>query len=185
MSRKKYIDRIDIELLNTLSANPKMTVAELGEEIDLTPGPTHTRLVNLEKIVKNGAVVKEGFFKYTIEIDYSKFSMIEHEFSFQLKTNKKEKHNTNVAKNIADHLVKVQHTLILSVKAFKDESSGSTWIKVMYYPRYPEFKVESEIEMENILSDFIEGLPTFLCLMDQIEVIPELDRGHTIRKKPI
>ena len=162
---KKYIDRTDLELLNTLKENPTFTVAELGEKVDLTPGPTHTRLRHLEK---------QGFFKNQIYINYSKFSITEHEFSFQLKTNKKEKHITNVAENIADHLVKVQHTLILSVKAFKDESSGSTWIKVMYYPRYPEFKVESEIEMENILSDFIEGLPTFLCLMDQIEVIPKL-----------
>ena len=61
MSRKKYIDRVDLELLNTYRANPKMTVAELGEAIDLTPGPTHTRLTKL---------YEEKFFTNIVDIDY-------------------------------------------------------------------------------------------------------------------
>ena len=61
--RRKYIDRIDIEMLNFMRANPKASIAEIGDRVDLTHGPTNTRIMHL---------AKEGLFQNAIQNNYRK-----------------------------------------------------------------------------------------------------------------
>jgi len=55
MSRKKIVDEIDLRIINILSSKSNITNRELAELIELTPGPTLTRVNNL---VKRGIITK-------------------------------------------------------------------------------------------------------------------------------
>jgi len=191
MSRKKYIDRTDIELLNTLIVNPEYTVAELGEEIDLTPGPTHTRLTHLDE---------EGFFKNTNTIDYSKFGLKQHLFSFKLRGDENTTDQFNpkpTYKKAIDLLSEARESLITSIDLLNDEDDNSYWISISYYPRYSEksnelrglktrnpLEIPTKNEIQHLLKKFITSDSGTLQVLERHEVHPILDNGHVQRKKP-
>lgn len=189
MSRKKYIDRTDLELLNTLKANPGMTVAQLGNEVDLTPGPTHTRLIRLEE---------DGFFKSTIEVDYSKFGVLEHAFTFLLKEDTQSVMKPNpekTYKKIITLLNKAKESLITSVELFIEKNEEQHWISIRYFPRYSEEiikqraskeenKVSNLDEITALLSSYIDSESMTLQLVSKDDLNPELGIGNMIRKKP-
>lgn len=190
MSRKKYIDRTDIELLNVLKENPEMTVTQLGNEVDLSPGPTHTRLIKLEE---------KGFFKKAIELDYSKFGIEEHIFSFNIEGDKNQVDRFNsqsVFNEVVGALSHARDILVISIELLQNEKNKSNKITVHYYPRYSDetikqrdskslvkIKASDKNEVKNLLKDFIKSPTTYQVIKRQV-TNPHLDIGHVIRKKP-
>jgi DNA-binding Lrp family transcriptional regulator len=193
MSRKKYIDRTDLELLNVLKKHPGYTVAKLGDEIDLSAGPTHTRLINLGE---DG----EGFFKNTIEIDYTKFGVQEHVFSFKLVEKKDQVDRfdpEDTFRQITETLSRPKESLITSIELLQDVTNQSHWVSVSYYPRYTEKTIRQrdskkkdkdtpsdKDEIKNLLSQHINKGSKTLQLIKRQEFSPSLDIGHEIRKEP-
>jgi len=190
MSRKKYIDRIDIELLNTLAEYPNYSIEKLGVEVELTPGPTHTRLRHLED---------EGFYQIACIIDYSKFGLQEHVFSFKLtedtaSVDRREPGSTY--KKVMGVLSKARNILVSSIDLTEDVQNNSHWITVHYYPMYSEssnelrgmkkkdpLEVSDKHEIQTLLKKFVECESGTIRVLKKHEVLPALNSGHVQRKK--
>lgn len=61
------LDEIDVNILQALAQNAKLSFAELGEKVGLTAPAVHGRVRKLE----NAGVIKS----YSIEIDYTKIGL--------------------------------------------------------------------------------------------------------------
>lgn len=191
MSRKKYIDRIDIELLNTLAKQPDYSIEKLGSVVDLTPGPTHTRVRHLED---------EKFYQNACTIDYSKFGLQEHVYSFKLiedtdTVNKRDPESTY--KKVKGVLSKAKNTLVTSVELSLDVKTSSHWIAVHFYPMYSErsndlrgmkkkesLEASDKFEIQTLLKKFVEGDSGTFLVLNKEKYLPPLDIGHVQRKKP-
>lgn len=63
--KKKPVDRVDIQIINSLQTNANITNRALASEIGLSPGPTLVRVQNLWK--------RRIFSNYQAQVDYSYF----------------------------------------------------------------------------------------------------------------
>lgn len=186
MGRKKYIDQIDINLLNALSANPQLNIAQLGEEIDLTPGPTHTRLERLRK---------DGFIRSDYKINYSKFGLEEKVFMFELKigtTYYGDINQDDVLADVTKRLSQVKHALIESVEQYNDEDN-KLWVMIRFYPITSETHIFGdtfrskvylyEPDIERLITGYISyGL--YYHLNRREKTIPQLTVKHRMKNEP-
>lgn len=186
MSRRKYIDELDIKLLNVLKRYPNDTVIELSEKIDLSPGPTNTRVLRLKD---------EGFIKKDFSIDYTKFGITKRIFSFLLQNSSNNSNQIDTEKGLREinnKLKKVKNVLIESI-ALLENSKNEYWIWISFYPvnekeLNPSKNGNLNIEYDNTnlstsLKEYIQGESQLYKLLENNQILPELSKNHVIRKK--
>lgn len=70
MSRKKLVDKKDVQIINILQNNARLTNFDLAVEVDLSPGPTSVRVRNLFRnsmLKKVEARANLRFFGYNVQ----------------------------------------------------------------------------------------------------------------------
>jgi len=186
MARVKHIDQIDINLLNTMKLNPQYSIAQLGKVIDLSPGPTHTRLKHLQK---------HGFFKDDYKIMYEKFGLQEKVCFFELKPSEENYGNFH-PQRVLDHFIKklpqVYGILIESLELFSD-AEDKNWIMIRFYPEINQAPRKSkdgkimsydyEIELSLLFGKYFRN-KKYLHLDRKVEIPPMLTPLHRMKNEP-
>jgi len=188
MSRRKYIDEFDIKLLNVIKENPEYTVIQLGEAIDLTPGPTNTRVIRLKK---------EGFLEKDFSINYSKFGIEKRVFSFQLNMDLKtstKKDVKSIFKEFSNKVKKERDILIESIDLLEDQDH-TNWIWISFYPlsekdlnsknEKPTIKKYDNSNLSMLVKEYSKGISKLYNLVQTQKEIPQLSNIHVIRRKPL
>jgi len=187
MGRKKYLDQIDINLLNVMKLNPRYSIAQLGEEIDLSPGPTHTRFEKLRK---------KGFFTKDYKITYAKFGFEKKICLFEIETDAI-KYRTINPETIFEEIVKklshAKYSLIESVDLFSDENDQN-WVMIHLYPKVNEEpavwehgkrKVYAyEYDIFELLSFYLNHKEKYFYLARKVEFTPMLTSAQRMKDKP-
>lgn len=188
MGRKKYIDQIDINLLNAMKVNPRASIAQLGDEVDLSPGPTHTRLERMRK---------DGFFRNDFIINYSKFGMQEKICMFELKQTEGSNTVFNPLRNfnnIVKKLSEVRMSVIESVELFSD-SNEKNWVMIRLHPerniaikrdadgRKTSYDFQSEI-FSLLIYHLAHSRERIYHLERKVEVLPLLTAAHRMKNEP-
>lgn len=188
MGRKKYLDQTDINLLNTLKARPTYSIAELGKVVDLSPGPTHTRLTNLRQ---------KGILKDDYKINYSKLGLKEKVCMFEIKDSNR-KHGVlnphRIFTNIVKKLQEADFILIERVELFSDDDDNH-WIMIRFYPlfkgkRETDLKgnkrmLAYEVDISGLLMIYLgSDHEKYLHLMSKVESAPMLTAVHRMKNEP-
>lgn len=187
MARVKYIDQIDINLLNAMKLNPQYSIAQLGKIIDLSPGPTHTRLKHLRK---------HGFFKDDYKIIYSRFGLQEKTCLFELKQSE-DNHGHFFPQRLLDHFIKklplVRGILIDSLELSSD-TEGRSWIMIRFYPEINQvprkrkdgqrMAFDYEMELSFLFGKYFKN-KKYLRLERKVEIPPMLSSLHRMKNEPL
>ena len=188
MKRNKYIDQIDLHLLNFIKAYPSATIAEIGETVDLTPGPTHTRLHKLKE---------KGFYRPDTKVYYSRFGLEEKVCIFELKQSEESSTTFNPKRNF-DNIVKklseARMSLIESIELFSDNNQKN-WIMIRLHPvkniaikrdeagRKTSYDYQSEI-FTLLIYHLAHSRERIYHLEQKVEVLPILSAEHRMKNEP-
>ena len=187
MGKKKYIDQIDINLLNIIKAYPNYSIAEIGQVIDLSPGPTHTRLINLRE---------KGILRSDFKINYRKLGLKEKVCLFEIKLNLiycKILNYKDFLPDMHKKLSKSNHVIVESIERYNDEE-GRSWVMIRFYPVINEKHISGaagprkvyfyEYEIGTLLREYVHLGVKYFHLEQKEEVIPLLTPHQRMKNEP-
>jgi DNA-binding Lrp family transcriptional regulator len=185
MGRKKYIDQIDINLLNVLKTCPEYSIAELGKVVDLSPGPTHTRLINMRK---------KGILKDDYKINYARLGLKEKVCLFELKEDNGGVNPHRIFDNIVKKLRQAEFIILESIEFFTDDENR-IWVFIRFYPKVNErarigrdgkkISLAYETDIFGLLMNYlVSNKEKYFHLVRKVEITPLLTSAQRMKNEP-